>query len=91
MFGFVKKLFVVTMILLISSVNSLECISMNTQECKVREEIISVFNNEPVFYPFSIKVNKCNGRCNNISNPYAKSCVSDVVKNINVKVFNLMS
>ena len=91
MFRFVKKLFVVTMILLISSVNSLECISMNTQECKVREEIISVFNNEPVFYPFSIKVNKCNGSCNNISNPYAKSCVSDVVKNINVKVFNLMS
>ena len=59
MFGFVKKLFVVTMILLISSVNSLECVSMNTQECKVREEIISVINNEPVFYPFSIKVNKC--------------------------------
>ena len=44
-----------------------------------------------MFYPFSIEVNKCSGSCNNINNPYAKFCVPDVVKNINVKVFNLMS
>ena len=41
-------------------------------------------------YPFSIKINKCSGSCNNINNPYAKLCVPDVVKNINVTVFNLM-
>ena len=63
---------------------------MNNQECKVRSEIINVNTNEPVFYPFSIKVNKCSGSCN-INDPYAKLCVPDVVKNINVKVFNLMS
>ena len=45
----------------------------------------------PVFYPFSIKVNKCSGSCYSIDNPYAKLCVPDVVQNINVKVFNLMS
>ena len=28
---------------------------MNNQACKVRPEIINVNNNEPVFYPFSIK------------------------------------
>ena len=28
---------------------------------------------------------------NNINDPYAKFCVPDVAKNINVKVFNLMS
>ena len=44
-----------------------------------------------MLYPFSIKVNKCSGRCNNINDPYAKLCVPDVVKNINVKVFTLMS
>ena len=31
------------------------------------------------------------GSCNNINDPYAKVCVPDVFKNINVKVFNLMS
>ena len=44
------------------------------------------------FYRFSIKVNKCSGGCcNHINHPYAKLCVPDVVKNINVKVLNLMS
>ena len=75
MLGFIKKIFVVTMTLLVSSVNSLECVSTKNQECKVRDEIISVNNSEPVFYPFSNKVNKCSGICNNINNPYTRSCV----------------
>ena len=73
------------------NVNSLECVSMNNQECKIRSEIINVNTNQPMFYPYSIKVNKCKGSCNTINDPYAKLCVSDTIKNINVKVFNLMS
>ena len=64
---------------------------MNNQECKIRSEITNINSNEPVFYPFSIKVNKCCGSCNNINDSYAKLWVPDVIKNINVKVFNLMS
>ena len=30
-------------------------------------------------------------QCNNINDPYTKICVHDVVKNLNVKEFNLMS
>ena len=63
---------------------------MNNQECKTRTKIMNIDNNEPVFCPFSIKVNKCSGSCNNINNPYAKLCVPDVVKNLNVRVINLM-
>ena len=44
-----------------------------------------------MFFPFSIRTSKCSGSCNNINYPYANICVSDVVKNLNVKVFNLMS
>ena len=40
------------------------------------------------FFPFNIKTS---GSCNNLNNPYAKLCVSDVVKNLNVRAFNLMS
>ena len=42
-------------------------------------------------FPFNIKTNKCSSSCSNIDNPYAKLHVPDVVKNFNVKVFNLMS
>ena len=64
---------------------------MTNQECKVRPEIVNVNSNETLFYPFSIRASKCSGSCNNINDPYAKMCVPDVVKNLNVKVFNLMS
>ena len=73
----------------LSSVNSLEFTSMKNQECKLRPDIVNINSNDPIFYPFSIKVNKCNGNCNNINDPYARICVTDVVKNLNVKVFNL--
>ena len=80
MFGFLKQIFISTIMLFSSlpNVNLLECISMKNQECKVRSEINS---NDPIFYPFSIKINKCSGNCNNISNPYARICVLDTVKN----------
>ena len=64
---------------------------MNNGARKVRPEIINVNNNEPVFFLFSIKTNKCSGNCNNINDPYAKICVPNIVKDLNVSVFNLMS
>ena len=63
---------------------------MNNQECRVRAQIVNVNSDEPVFYLFSIKTSKCSGSCSNINDPYAKICVPDVVKNLNVKAFNLM-
>ena len=71
--------------------NSLECISMNNQKCKARPKIINVNSNEPVFYRYSIKVNKCSGSCSSTNDSYAKLCVPDIIKDINVTVFNLMS
>ena len=63
---------------------------MSNQECKTRLEIVNINNNNPVFYPFSMKTSNCSGNCNNINKPHAKSCVPDVIKDLNVKVFNLM-
>ena len=70
--------------------NSLKCILMNNQECEVRSQIVNVHGDDSVFFPFSIKTSKCSGSCNNINNPHAKLCVSDVVKKLNAEVFNLM-
>ena len=71
-------------LLTLTSANLLTCISMNNQECKIRPQIASVDGDDTVFF-------KCSGSCNNINSPYAKLCVPDVVKNVNVKVFNLTS
>ena len=89
MFGFVKKVFFVGLTISSSFTNaySLSCISMNNQECKTRPQIVNVNRDEQ----FSIKTSKCSGSCNNINYPYGKVCVPDVVKNLNAKVFNLIS
>ena len=89
---FIKQTFISAMMFFSSlpNINPLECISIN-QECKARRKIVNVNSNNPIFYPFSIKISKCTGNCNNINDPYARTCIPDTVKNLNVKVFNLMS
>ena len=98
MFRFIKKCFFIGSLFLSNTVsttylngNPLSCISMNNQTCKKRSEIINVSSNNPVFHPFSVKTSKCSGNCNNINDPYANICVPNVAKDLNVKVFNLMS
>ena len=91
-FSFVKNVFFLGLTVLSSSITGvLKCISLNNQECKVRPKIVNVSSNNPIFYPFIVKINRCSGSCNSINDPYAKICVPDIVKNLNVKVFNLMS
>ena len=93
MFRFIKKCFFIGLLFFSSLVSaaSLSCISMNNQACKIRPEIINVNSNEPVFFPFSIKRSKCSSSYNDINDPYANICVPDAVKDLKVKVFNLMS
>ena len=60
MFDDVKKVLFTGLTILssLASVNSLSCISMNNQECKVRPEIVNVNSDKTVFFPFSIKTSK---------------------------------
>ena len=73
-FVFIKKVFHIGFLSLSSLVSRtpLSFISMINQACKVRPEFVNVNINEPVFYPFSIKMSKCSGSCNNVNDPYAK-------------------
>ena len=97
MFRFIKKFFSIGSLFLSNLVSGnslnafpLSCISMSNQECKARPKIINISNNSSIFYPFSIKTSKCSGNYSNINDPYAKIYVRDVVKDLKVKVFNLM-
>ena len=59
MFGFIKKLFVVAVKFFDCNVLNeypLKCVSMNNQECKIRQKIINANSNEPLFYPYSIEM-----------------------------------
>ena len=70
---------------------ALECVSVVYQKCMATPKIIDVNKNELVFYPLKIKINKCSGNCNNINDPMAKLCMPDIVKDMNIKIFNMLA
>ena len=90
---FIKKCFFTGLALLstLTSVTLLSCIKTSNQKCATRPQIVNVNGDDPVFFPDNIKTSKCSVSCNNINNPLAKLCFRDVVKNVNVKVCNLVS
>ena len=65
--------------------------SVTNQQCKPRPKIIDVNAvSEPVYYPYSVLINKCSGSCNDLNDPMAKLCVPDITKSINMKVYDLL-
>ena len=64
------------------------CLLLNNQECAVRKVI---FDNGYRTFPYKIKVDKCVGSCNDVENPYFKVCLPDVVKNVSVNSFDLIT
>ena len=70
--------------------NASECVSMINQECKIRPQVVNINSDNRFFYPYSIELSKWGSSCNSINDRYVKLCVSYVIKNINVKVFNLV-
>ena len=80
------------MILFLMTVSSAmtikNCLLLKNQKCKVRKGIA---DNDSMTFPYKIKVDRCLGSCNDVENPYFKVCLPDIVKNISVKVFDLVS
>ena len=45
---------------------------------------------EGLFYPYYVLVNKCSGSCDTLDNPMTKLCVPNIIKRINIKVYNFL-
>ena len=93
MFSLIKKgleliLSVISGNLLTNLTISPNCLLLKNQECKVRKVVI---DNDYMTFPYKIKIDFCVESCNDQDNPYFKVCLPDVVKNISVKVFDLIS
>ena len=93
MFGFVKKVFFTGLAILSSftSVNSLVVFQWTIKSVKQDHKLLMLMEMRLCLFPFGIKTSKCSSSCNKINHLYAKICVPNVVKNLNVKLFNLRS
>ena len=103
MFWFIEKVFtgllgVCTLAVFSGSLPSnykepIKCVSdhVKVDLSSSKSTLVDINSNKTLFYPFTGSVNKYGGSCNNIDDPYARACVPNKVKNMNVIVFNLMS
>ena len=71
---------------------ALECVSVINRKCMPRPKILDVNEGvgEALFYPYNVLVNKCSGSCDTINNPMAKLCVLDIIKRVNMQVYNFL-
>ena len=71
---------------------ALECVSVINIKCMPRPKILDVNEgvSEALFYPYTVLVSKCSGSCDTINNPMAKLCVPNIIKTINMKVYNFL-
>ena len=45
---------------------------------------------EALFYPYNVLVNKCSGSGDTINDPMARLCIPNIIKRINMKVYNFL-
>ena len=71
---------------------ALECVSVVNQKCTPRPKILDVNEGvgEALFYPYNVLVNKCSGSCDTLDDPMAKMRVPNIIKRVNMKVYNFL-
>ena len=67
----------------------MKCVSLSNQKCDIQPIFINLHPNEYSqefhFYPFSVKLDKCVGICNTLSDLYNKVCVPNKTKSKRVQ------
>ena len=73
-------------------VGALECVSVVNQKCMSRRKILNVNGGigEALFCPYNVQVNKCSGSCDTLDNPMSKICVPNIIKNVNMNIYNFL-
>ena len=71
---------------------ALECVSVINRKCMPRPKTLDVNEGvgEALFDPYNVLVNKCSGSCNALDDPMAKLCVPNIIKRVNMKVYNFL-
>ena len=69
-----------------------ECVSVVNQKCMRRPKILDVNEGvgEALFYPYNVLLSKYSGSCNTLDNPMTKLCVPNIIKRVNMNVYNFL-
>ena len=90
-----KKIFIVSLTGLVKGINHTKWVSLSNRKCNIHPTLISLHRNnysqEFYYYPFSVKLDRCVGRCNIINDLSNKVCVPKKTKYLNLSIFNMIT
>ena len=84
--GFIKRTFIVNVLVLVGFGISLAiiCMSINTQHCMVRSMIIHLNPDEFGCYLFIVGMDRFDGSCNNFDDSFGIICVPNKTEDVNL-------
>ena len=95
MFALIKKIFIGLLGSIVSASNHTKRISLSNQNCMTQPVVINLnpneYNQELHCYPFTVKLDRCNGSCNTLNDLFNKVCVPNKTEDLNLSVFNMIT
>ena len=95
MFGIIKKMFIGLLTALVNASNHTKCVYLSNQKCEIQPIFINLHPNKYSqkfhYYPFTVKLDKCVGSCNTLSDLSNKVCLPNKIEDLNLSVFNMIA
>lgn len=64
---------------------------MKNQQCKIRSTLIALNLDELHYGSFIISINRCDGSCNTIEDPFCRAFFPNKIEDVNLKIFNMIT
>ena len=88
-------MFIVLLSSIVDSSNHAKCVSLSSLKCMIQPTLIILHpiacSQEFHYYPFSVKLDRCAGSCNNLNDLSNKICVRNKTKDLNLSMFNMIT
>ena len=80
MFGIILKMFILLLTSIVNASNHTKCESLCSLKCEIQPTFINLhpneYNQELHYYPFAVKLSRCVGICNTLSDLSGKNMCS---------------
>ena len=93
MFRLNKKMFMGLLISIVNATNHAKCVLLSNQKYMNQPTLINLhpneYSQECYYYPFAVKLDRCVGSCNTLTDWSNKVFVSNKVEDLNLSMFNI--
>ena len=95
MFGLIKRVFIGLFTGLANASKHKKSVSLSNQKCRIQPTLNNLHPNEDNQefhnFPFSVKLDRCVGSCNNLNDLSDKGCVPNKTEDLKLNVFNMIA